>query len=163
MGSYDSFSVLVLREVRENSWNLTTFSLLLKNPFSFLYHFGHEKFVFILKLNTDPCRNFREISFLNVNLTCARCDNLYTMYICNISANTWPNANDELTGHIVCKFWNYKQLRCGVTEKMPLNTVYKLPHRAQVRSTFKNEISLKVRQGTVLPISINTIFACSKR
>ncbi len=41
--------------------------------------------------------------------------------------------------------------------------VHKLPRRAQVRSTFYNGISLRVRQGTVFNYMINTNFACSKR
>ncbi len=76
--SYDSFSVLVLRKVRENSWNLSIFSLLLeklnqKNPRRFFYSFEHTKFALILKCNTVPCRIFRGISFENVVMTCARC------------------------------------------------------------------------------------------
>ncbi len=71
LGSNDSFSVLVLRKVRENSWKLSTFSLLLekpiyKNPRRFLYRFEHAKLVLILKCYTVPCRIFRGISFLNV-------------------------------------------------------------------------------------------------
>ncbi len=41
--------------------------------------------------------------------------------------------------------------------------VHKLPRRAQVRSTFYNGISLRVRQRTVFNSMINTNFACSKR
>ncbi len=68
LGNYDSFSVLVLRKVRENSWNRSTFSLLVekpnyKNPRSFPYRFERAKFVLILKCNTVPCRIFRGISF----------------------------------------------------------------------------------------------------
>ncbi len=49
MGSYDSFSALVLRKARENAWNLNTFSILLekpnyKNPCSFFYRFKRAKF-----------------------------------------------------------------------------------------------------------------------
>ncbi len=77
LGSYDCFSVLVLREVREASRNLSTFSLPLeklnfKSPCSFLYRFEHAKLVFILMGNTVPCRTFRGISFKNVDLTCAQ-------------------------------------------------------------------------------------------
>ncbi len=55
--NYVCFSVLVLRKVRENSWNLITFSLLLekpnyKNPRRFLYRVKHTKFVLILKCYT---------------------------------------------------------------------------------------------------------------
>ncbi len=51
--SYASCSVLVLRQVSESSWNLSTFSLLLeksnyKNPRNFLYRFEHAKIVFII-------------------------------------------------------------------------------------------------------------------
>ncbi len=60
-----SFSVLELREVRENSRNLSTFSLLLekpnfKNPCS--YRFKHVKVVFMLMDNAVPCCAFRGIS-----------------------------------------------------------------------------------------------------
>ncbi len=37
---------------------------------------------------------------------------------------------DELSGHMLDIFWNYKQLRCGAAEKIPLNTAHKLPNRA---------------------------------
>ncbi len=39
-------------------------------------------------------------------------------------------------------------------EDTPLYPVYKLPYREQVMTTFLNEIPLKARLGTVLPISI---------
>ncbi len=42
-------------------------------------------------------------------------------------------------------------------------SLYKFSHCAQVRSTLKNEMVLTVRQETVLTISLNTIFPCSKR
>ncbi len=66
MGIYDSFSVLVLLKVRENSWNLSTFSLLVekqnhKNPRSFLYRFDQTKFVLILSCSSI----FRGISCCN--------------------------------------------------------------------------------------------------
>ncbi len=48
-------------------------------------------------------------------------------------------------------------------EDTPLYTVYKLPYREQVMTTFLNEIPLKIRRGTVLHFSIYTNFACSKR
>ncbi len=65
LGSYESFSGLLLREVRENS---STFLLLLektnlKNPCSFLYRFEHAKLVFRLMVSTVPCRTFRAIHF----------------------------------------------------------------------------------------------------
>ncbi len=41
--------------------------------------------------------------------------------------------------------------------------VHKLPHRAQVKSTFYNGISLRVRQRTVFNSMIKTDYACSKR
>ncbi len=68
LGSYDSFSVLVLRKVRENSWNLSTFSLLLekpnyKNPRRFVYRVNHTNFVLIIKWNTVPCRILEELHF----------------------------------------------------------------------------------------------------
>ncbi len=68
LGSYDSFSVLVLRKVRENSWNLSTFSLLLgkpnyKNPRRFLYRFDHTKLVLILKCNTVSVVSSEEFHF----------------------------------------------------------------------------------------------------
>ncbi len=49
MGSYDSFSALVVWKVREKAWNLSTFSILLekpnhKNPRRFLYRFKRAKF-----------------------------------------------------------------------------------------------------------------------
>ncbi len=49
MGSYDSFSALVVWKVRENAWNLSTFSILVekpnhKNPRRFLYRFKRAKF-----------------------------------------------------------------------------------------------------------------------
>ncbi len=37
------------------------FEKLAKNSCYFLYRFEHAKFVFILKLNTVPCRTFRGI------------------------------------------------------------------------------------------------------
>ncbi len=63
----------MLREVRENSWNLSTFSLLLgkpyfKNPCSFLYRFEHARTVLMVMGNTVLCRNFRGISFLLILL-----------------------------------------------------------------------------------------------
>ncbi len=33
-------------------------------------------------------------------------------------------------------FQNYKQITRGVVEKLPLNAVYKLPHREQVMAKF---------------------------
>ncbi len=68
LGSYVSFSVLVRREVRENSFNPRTFSILLekpkyKNASSFLYRFEHAKLIIVPLGNTVPCRNFRESSF----------------------------------------------------------------------------------------------------
>ncbi len=59
-------------------------------------------------------------------------------------------------------FLRYTQLTCGVAEKMPLYTMHNLPHRAQVMTTFQNEIPLKIRQGTVLQFRINTNFVCLK-
>ncbi len=41
--------------------------------------------------------------------------------------------------------------------------VHKLPRRAQVKSTFYNGISLRVRQRTVFNSMINKNVACSKR
>ncbi len=38
-----------------------------------------------------------------------------------------------------------------------------VPHRAQVVTTFQNEIPQKARQGTVFHYRINTYFVCSKR
>ncbi len=95
--NYASFSVLVLREVRENSWNLSKFSLLLgkqsyKNPRRFLYRFEHANFVLILKCSTILCRIVREILFQNV-MTCAQCGELCIVDICNISKNIWPKSN----------------------------------------------------------------------
>ncbi len=54
-------------------------------------------------------------------------------------------------------FLNYTQRTRGAAEKMPL---YNLPHRTQVMITIKNEIPLKIRQGTVFHFRINTNFAC---
>ncbi len=93
LGSYDSFSFLALWKVRENSSNLSTFSLLLKkpnykNPRRFLYRFEFTQFVIIRKCNTVPCRIFRGISFLNVVMTCARCGKLCTVY--SAFANSCP-------------------------------------------------------------------------
>ncbi len=45
---------------------------------------------------------------------------------------------------------------------MLLYNVFKLPHCAQVRSTFKTEIALKILQGTVLNLRINTNIVCFK-
>ncbi len=64
--SYVSFSVLVVREVLENPWNLSTVSLLLeklnfKNPLSFLFRFEHAKLILILKCNAVPWQIFRGI------------------------------------------------------------------------------------------------------
>ncbi len=42
-------------------------------------------------------------------------------------------------------------------------TMHNLPHRAQVMTTFKNEIPLKMRQGTVLHFRISTNFVCLTR
>ncbi len=97
LGSYASFSVLVLLEVRENAWILSAFSLLLektnyKNSSSLLYRFEHANIVFMLMGSTVPCRTFREISFLNVDLTCARCGNLYTVF----------NGIFSVTPHLSC-------------------------------------------------------------
>ncbi len=50
----------------------------------------------------------------------------------------------------------------GVAEKMPLYTVHNLPHRAQVMTTFQNDISLKMLQGTVLHFRNNINFPRSK-
>ncbi len=68
-----------------------------------------------------------------------------------------------MIGQISYIFLNYMQLTKGVAEKMLLYTVYKLPHHTQVMTTFKNEIPLKIRQGTVLHFRINTNFAYLKR
>ncbi len=59
MGQPNRYSVLVLQKVRENSWNLSTFSLLLeelntKNPRRFVFSFEHAKFVLILKFKIVP-------------------------------------------------------------------------------------------------------------
>ncbi len=40
-------------------------------------------------------------------------------------------------------------------------TMHNLPHRAQAMTTFKNEIPLKIRQGTVLHFRFNTNLARS--
>ncbi len=47
--------------------------------------------------------------------------------------------------------------------QMPLYTVYKLPQRAGHAQHFKMKIPLKIRQGTVIYLRINTNFVCSKR
>ncbi len=68
----------------------------------------------------------------------------------------------EINRIIVYVFLNYKQLPLGEAEKMPWYTVYNLPHRAQVMTTFKNEIPLKTRQGTVFHFRIYTNFVWLK-
>ncbi len=50
-----------------------------------------------------------------------------------------------------------------LVEILQMFTMHNLPHRAQVMTTFKNEIPLKMRQGSVFHFIINTNFACSKR
>ncbi len=84
LGSFYSFTVLVVRVVPENACCLSTFSLPLerpnfKNSCSCLFCFEHAKLVFILKFTTGPYRISRGIPFKSVELTCARCGNL-----CNI-------------------------------------------------------------------------------
>ncbi len=69
----------------------------------------------------------------------------------------------EIIRQISYIFRNYTQLTWGVAEKMQLNTVYELSYRAQVMTTILIEISLKIRQRTVLHLRINTNCACSKR
>ncbi len=91
--SYASFSVLVLQEVRENSWSLSTFSLLLekpnfKNPCSFFYRFEHAKFVFLLIVNTVPCRTFRGISIKNVDQASTQCGNRWSSRTIFLSNNS---------------------------------------------------------------------------
>ncbi len=87
LGSYDSFSVLVLWEVRENSWNLSTFSLLLekqnyKNPRRFLDRVKHTNFVWILKCNTAPCRILRGMYILNsCHDLCAMSQLIHGVYV----------------------------------------------------------------------------------
>ncbi len=56
LGSYETFYVSWLREVRENACNLSTF----RNPNSFLYQFEHTEFAINLKFHI-----WRKIPFLN--------------------------------------------------------------------------------------------------
>ncbi len=60
-----------------------------------------------------------------------------------------------------------KENRCVfryvLAEILQINTVHKLPHRAQFRSIFQNRNPLNIRRGTVLNFTLNTSFACSKR
>ncbi len=53
----------------------------------------------------------------------------------------------EIIGQISYVFLNYTQLTRVVADKMPLYNVHNLKHRAQVMTTFLNEIPLKMRQG----------------
>ncbi len=62
------FSVWELREVRENSWSLSTFWLLLEklnfeNPCRVLYHLEHAELPFMLMVITVPYLSFRGIPF----------------------------------------------------------------------------------------------------
>ncbi len=76
----------MLWEVRENSWNLCTLSLLMensnyKNPHSFLYSFGHATFVINLKFNTVPCRIFgRNFIWKCCHDLCAAFSRLHLMW-----------------------------------------------------------------------------------
>ncbi len=127
LGSYDSFSVLLLRKVRENSWNLSTFSLLLKkpnykNPRRFLYLVKHTKFVLIPKWST-----------VLLGKTMIKATFNLLDVIENFSDRTRCSERPDCT-------W-------VVAVKMPLYNVHNLQHRAQVMTTFLNEIPLKIRQG----------------
>ncbi len=50
-----------------------------------------------------------------------------------------------------------------LVEIFQMYMMHNLPHRAQVTTTFKNEIPVKIRQRTVLHLKINTNFARLKR
>ncbi len=72
-------SVLVLRKVRENWWNLSTFSLLLekpkyKNPRRFLYRVKHTKFALIFK------ESHSSLPYLQRNFILKCCRDLCAMW-----------------------------------------------------------------------------------
>ncbi len=50
-----------------------------------------------------------------------------------------------------------------LVEILQMYTMHNLPHRAQVMTAFSNEIPLKIRQGSVFHLRINTSFACYER
>ncbi len=132
--------------------------LIFKNPCCFLYLLEHTILVLILKIITVPCRTFRGIPLLNVDLTCAQCGNLYTVYNGIFSATL--RLSCLLFQSVYMKFvWLFCQRKnlciraCIGSDIADVHCVI----------FFKNEIPLKVRQATVLSLSINTIFACSKR
>ncbi len=84
---------------------------------------------------------------------------------CNGLINTMYGVPPQ--GHLQGNSRFVKQNRFAfghvLVEILQMYSVHKVPHRAQVSSTFYNEIAMKVRQETVVNISINTHFACSKR
>ncbi len=134
MGSYDSFSVLVLWKVRENSWNQSTFSLLLekpnyKIPHRFLYRVKHTKFVLILKCNTAqvPClqRYFNLKCCLDL---CAMWQimhrvHLQYLYQCMTKFQYVFYRYNQTNCIYILK---YTQLTWGVAEEIPLYTEYRL-------------------------------------
>ncbi len=137
LGNYVSFSVLVLRKVRENSWNRSTFSLLLekpnyKNPRRFLYRVGHTKFVLLLKCNTFPCSIFRGSSSWNVVMTCARCGKLCTVY------NGIFSATPQMSG---VKFKNMNGIWLVIWQKNKFEFGHKLaeilPHFSDCTDLWK--------------------------
>ncbi len=63
-----------------------------KTPCSFLYGFKHGRFVFILNEKQFPDVTAEEFLFLNVDLTCAQCENLNWEY----------NSIFSATPHLSC-------------------------------------------------------------
>ncbi len=145
MGSYDSFSVLVLWKVRENSWNLSTFSLPLekpnyKNPRCFSQSFWAYK----------VCINSRvkhsSLPYLQRNFILKCCHDLCTMwqiihrvhlqYLYQYMTKFKSVFFKAIIRQMAYTFLNYTQLTWGLAEKMPLYTVHNLPHRAQVMTIF---------------------------
>ncbi len=145
MGSYDSFSVLVLRKVRENSWNQSTFSLLpeklnYKNPRRFLYRLEQTKFVLSLKCNTVS------LSYLQRNFILKCCHDLCAMWqiMHHVHLQYLYQYETKFKSLFLCRInqanfifiLKLSQLTWGEVEKMPLYTVCKLPHHEQVMTTF---------------------------
>ncbi len=91
--------------------------------------------------------------------------NLYMMYICSISVNAWLNTNLFSVTHLSDISYAYTYLMIhSYVAVLQRNCRYapRINSHIAHRSTFKNGIPLKVRQGIVSNIRINTNFACSK-
>ncbi len=100
-------------------------------------------------------------------MTCARCCKLCTLYNGIFSATTHVSCVLFKNIHEICLIFfgkeNTFEFGHVLVEILQMYMMHNLPHRAQVMTTFLNEIPLKIRKGTVLHFRINTNFVCLTR